>query len=142
MKLERISFKKNNLIFLLREIRGNPIFKSNLFPANGNGLRTFFLLKETIIKTRQNSVFKKYSCQGKLIRGRRNGFSCQWKSCFSSFYQRLLPVFFCQVEKYFSTKSFISAGGIEFTVQWEAFSFAQSFSPKWKPSLKSMEGNI
>ena len=44
--------------------------------------RAFFLLVETIIEIGRNSDFKKYSYEGKFIRGRRNGFSGWWKSFF------------------------------------------------------------
>ena len=44
--------------------------------------RAFFLLVETIIEIGRNSDFKKYSYEGKFIRGRRNGFSGWWKSVF------------------------------------------------------------
>ena len=37
--------------------------------------KVYFLLAETTIEIRQNSVFKKYSSKGKVIHGRGNGFS-------------------------------------------------------------------
>ena len=85
-KLERIKFLKNNLIFLLMEIIGGIQFlKVTLFWQMETDFRAFFLLVETIIEIRRNSVFKKYFCQGKLVRGRENEFLGQWKSFFSPF---------------------------------------------------------
>ena len=47
--------------------------------------RVFFVLEETIIEIRRNSIFKKCYRQGKLIHGRGNGFSGEWKALFSPF---------------------------------------------------------
>ena len=58
------------------------------------------------------------------------------ETIFFSIFQGRLSVFYRLVEKYFSTKSFIPAGGNGFSGQWKPFSFAQSFSSEWKPSLK------
>ena len=61
---------------------------------------------------------------------------------FLSIFQRLLPFFFLLVEKYFSTKSFIPAGGNGFSGKWKPFSFVESFSSNWKQSLKLTEANF
>ena len=62
--------------------------KTNLFPANGNDFRAFFLLGKTIVEIRPNLVvnFKNYSCKGKLINGRGKGFSGWWKPFFLSIF--------------------------------------------------------
>ena len=58
------------------EIRGNPVFlKMTLFQLMETDFRAFFLLVETIIEIRQNLSFEKYSCSGKLVRGKEIGFS-------------------------------------------------------------------
>ena len=63
LKLERIKFLKNNLIFLLMEIIGGIQFlKVTLFWQMETDFRAFFLLVETIIEIWRNSVFKKYFC--------------------------------------------------------------------------------
>ena len=57
------------------ETKGNwKSKKVNLFRLTETDFRAFFLLVEAIIKVRQSSVFRKYSWQGKLIRGKGNGF--------------------------------------------------------------------
>ena len=60
---------------------------------------------------------------------------------FSQFFP-LVSVFSRLVEKYFSTKSFIPAAGNGFPDQWKTFSFAQSFSGKWKPVNKINESQF
>ena len=61
------------------------------------------------------------------------------------FFHSIFPTpasFSRQVEKYFSTKSFIPAGRNGFSGQWKAFSFARSFSSKWKPVSKTNESQF
>ena len=70
--------------------------------------RAFLLLGETINEIRRNSVFKNIPVRGNLFAVRETDFSAIG---FYSIFQRLLSVFFRLVEKYFSTKSFIPAGG-------------------------------
>ena len=54
------------------EIRGIQFLKTNLILLMETDFRAFFLLVEIIIEITRNSVFKKYSCKGKLIHGRGN----------------------------------------------------------------------
>ena len=70
--------------------------------------RAFLLLGETINEIRRNSVFKNIPVRRNLFVVRETDFSAIG---FFSIFQRLLSVFFRLVEKYFSTKSFIPAGG-------------------------------
>ena len=79
--------------------------------------------------------------EGLFVVGERD-FPASRNHLFLSVFQRLLSVFLRIVEKYFSTKSFIPAGGNGFSGYWKTFSFAQSFSSKWKPLAKSMEANF
>ena len=58
------------------------------------------------------------------------------------FFLSILSVSFRLVEKYFSTKSFIPAGGNGFSDYWKTFLFGQSSSTKWKPSVKLVETNF
>ena len=92
-QLERIKFLKNNLL-PANGANGNqeePNFqKVILFRLMKTDFRAFFLLLETIIEIRQNSIFKRYYCQEKFICGRRNRFSGQGKTFFFSIFQRLL----------------------------------------------------
>ena len=74
----------------------------------------FFLLVETIIRIRLNSVFKKYSWKGKRMVGEKI-FPANRNHSPPPIFQRLLSVFFRLVEKYFSTKLFIPAGGNGFS---------------------------
>ena len=69
--------------------------KTNLFPANGNDFRAFFLLGKTIVEIRPNLVFnfKKYSCKGKLINGRGKGFSAGGNHFFSPFFETPVSFF-------------------------------------------------
>ena len=76
-----------------------------LFQLMETDFGTFFLLLETIIEIRQNSIFKKYYCSGNLIRGRRNGFSGVSNHFFLHFSKTRVSFFFRLVEKCFSTKS-------------------------------------
>ena len=77
--------------------------------------RAFFLLVETIIKIRRNSVFKKYSCKGKLIMVGETDFGLVETIFLLHFSETPVSFFFRQIEKYFSTKSFIPAGGNRFS---------------------------
>ena len=61
---------------------------------------------------------------------------------FGPFFRDSCQFFFRLVEKYLSTKSFIPAGGSGFPGQWKLFSFSQSFSSKWKLSLKLREASF
>ena len=104
--------------------------------------RAFFLLVETIIEIRRNSVFKKYSCKRSLFMVGETDFPTSGDHFFFSIFKRLPSVLFRLEEKYFSTESFIPAGGNRFSGLRKSFSFAQSFFSNWKPSLKLMEANF
>ena len=65
------------------EIKANP---TNLIPANRNRFYVFFLLVETTIEIRRNSVFKKYSCEGKLIYVGGTDFPASGNYFFSPFF--------------------------------------------------------
>ena len=49
--------------------------------------RAFFLLLEAIIEIRWNPIFEKYSCLGKVIPSRGNGYSGYWKPVISPFFR-------------------------------------------------------
>ena len=110
LKLGTINCLKNNLLFGNGNQGESNFKKLTIFRLIETDFRAFFLQVETIIEIRRNSVFIKYSCKGKLIHGRENGFSGQRKSLFFSIFQILLPVFSRLVKNYFSTKFFIPAG--------------------------------
>ena len=74
-------------------IGGIQSLKSDLILANGNGFWTFFLIVETIIEIRCNSIFEKYYCYGKLIRGRGNAFPASGNHFFSSFFRDSCKIF-------------------------------------------------
>ena len=67
------------------EIRGNPIFKTNF--------RAFFLLVETIIEIRRNSVFKNIPARGSLFMVGETDLTASGNHFFFSIFQRILSVF-------------------------------------------------
>ena len=89
--------------------------------------RAFFLLVETIIEIRRNSIFKKHNCQRSLFVVGETDFPAGGNHFFLSFTEHLVS-FFCLLEKYFSKLSFVPAGGNGFSDQRKPFLFAQSFS--------------
>ena len=64
--------------------------------------RAFFLLVEATIEIRRNSIFKKHSCQKKLIAAKGNGSSGQWKPFFSPFFRDSSKFFSVQQKSFLS----------------------------------------
>ena len=77
--------------------------------------RAFFLLVETIIEIRRNSVFKNIPARGSLFMVEETDFPASGNHFFFLYFSETLISFFRLVEKYFSTKSFIPAGGSGFS---------------------------
>ena len=142
LKLERIKFLKNNLIFLLMEIIGGIQFlKVTLFWQMETVLELSFCQWKPLQKLDEIQFLENTSVRGSLFVVGKTNFQASGNHFFLHFVET--PVsFFRLEEKYFSKKFFILAGGNGFAVQWKPFSFAQSFSSKWKPSSKLTEGNF
>ena len=93
--------------------------------------RAFFLLVETTIEIRRNSIFKKHK-GGSLLAVEETDFPARGNHFFFSIFQRLLSPFFRLVEKYFSMKSFIPAGETDFLASGNRFCLLSVFPFWWK----------
>ena len=112
--------------FLLVEIRENPTLH---FSGWARILELSFCLCKTLLKLSGIQFFKKIPARGRLFLQEDNWFSCWWKPFCLHFSESLTNAsfFFRQAEKYFSTKSFISASENGFSGQWKLFFFVQRF---------------
>ena len=133
MKLGRIKVLKNNLLHVNGN-QGEPNFlKATLFRLTEMDFRALFLLVETIIEIRQNSIFKLfllgevysfYFLRKRILRLVESIFFLHFSETPVSFFQSSRIVFLNEI---------LYSG-------W--FSFGWSFSSKWKPSLKLTEANF
>ena len=100
-KLRRIKFLKNNLLPGNGNQGESNFEKLTLFRLMETDFRAFFLLVETIIEIRRNSVFKNIPARGSLFMVEETDFPASGNHFFFSIFQRLLSVFSVQQKNIF-----------------------------------------